>query len=225
MHHSARVASFILASSLPLVAMLGAQEGTKSVSPATPAVPASRGIAIRSAPTGAAAPQAFNVDDVHSVALFGVQHMGAGRFWGRFNDVTGSFAFQPGTADGLRFDITIKTESVDTGVADLDKHLRSPDFFAAKDFPTMTFKSTKATKTGERTFDVQGELTMHGVTKTITAAVEQCGMADMGRGAKAGFEATFTVKRSDFGMTYGVDKGAIGDEVKVVVGLEGGAAK
>ena len=66
---------------------------------------------------------------------------------------------------------------------------------------------------------------MHGVTKPITAKVEQCGMADMGRGAKAGFEATFTVKRSEFGMNYGVDKGAIGDEVKVVVGLEGGVAK
>ncbi len=205
MNTPARVASFVLAASLPVAAMLGAQATTKPAAPA--------------------GPQAFNVDDVHSMALFGVQHMGAGRFWGRFNDVTGSFAFQPGSADGLRFDITIKTESVDTGVADLDKHLRSPDFFAAKDFPTMTFKSTKATKTGDTTFDVQGELTMHGVTKTITAKVEQCGMADMGRGAKAGFEATFTVKRSEFGMTYGVDKGAIGDEVRVVVGLEGGVAK
>lgn len=204
----ARIASFVLAASLPIAAMLGAQAEGKPA-PAT----------------AAAGPQAFNVDDVHSMALFGVQHMGAGRFWGRFNDVTGSFAFQPGSADGLRFDITIKTESVDTGVADLDKHLRSPDFFAAKDFPTMTFKSTKAAKTGDRTFDVQGELTMHGVTKPITAKVEQCGMADMGRGAKAGFEATFTVKRSEFGMNYGVDKGAIGDEVKVVVGLEGGVAK
>jgi polyisoprenoid-binding protein YceI len=177
------------------------------------------------AASAAAGPQAFTIDDVHSMAMFRVQHMGAGHFWGRFNEVTGNFAFQPGSADGLRFDVTIKTESVDTGVPDLDKHLRTPDFFAVKDFPTMTFKSTKATKTGESTYDVMGELTMHGVTKPITAKVEFCGMRDMGRGPKAGFEATFTVKRSEFGVNYGVEKGAIGDDVKVIVGLEGSPAK
>ena len=187
-------------------------------------------LAAGAAPQSPAAPaagslQAFSIDDVHSMALFRIQHMGSGQFWGRFNDVSGNFAFQPGSADGLRFDVTIKTESVDTGVPDLDKHLRSPDFFAVKDFPTMTFKSTKATKTGERTFEVAGELSMHGVTKPVTATLEYCGMADMGRGPRAGFEATFKVKRSDFGMKYGVEKGAIGDEVKVVVGLEGTAAK
>jgi polyisoprenoid-binding protein YceI len=66
---------------------------------------------------------------------------------------------------------------------------------------------------------------MHGVTKPITAKVEFCGMRDMGRGPKAGFEATFTVKRSEFGVNYGVEKGAIGDDVKVIVGLEGSPAK
>jgi len=89
----------------------------------------------------------------------------------------------------------------------------------------MTFKSTAARKTGDRSYDVDGELTMLGVTKPITVRMEFCGMADMGRGPKAGFEAQFTVKRSEFGMKYGVEKGAIGDEVRVVVGLEGGAAK
>ena len=177
------------------------------------------------APTPSAAPMVCTIDDVHSMALFRVHHMGAGQFWGRFNDVSGNFAFEEGKAEGLRFDVTIATESVDSGNDNLDKHLRSPDFFASKDFPTMTFKSGAARKTGERTFDVDGELTMHGVTKPITAKVEFCGMADMGRGPKAGFEAQFTVRRSDFGMTYGVEKGAIGDEVKVVVGLEGAPAE
>ena len=177
------------------------------------------------APTPSAAPMVCTIDDVHSMALFRVHHMGAGQFWGRFNDVSGNFAFEEGKAEGLRFDVTIATESVDSGNDNLDKHLRSPDFFASKDFPTMTFKSGAARKTGERTFDVDGELTMHGVTKPITAKVEFCGMADMGRGPKAGFEAQFTVRRSEFGMTYGVEKGAIGDEVKVVVGLEGAPAE
>ena len=181
---------------------------------------------IQGAPAAAKqGPVVCTVDDTHSLALFRIHHMGAGQFWGRFNDVSGNFAFEPGKAEGMKFDITIKTESVDTGVAPLDKHLRSPDFFGAKDFPTMAFKSTGAKKTGDGTFDVSGDLTLHGVTKPVVAKLEFTGMADMGKGATAGFEATFTVKRSDFGMKYGVDKGAIGDDVKVVVALEGGVAK
>ena len=183
------------------------------------------GAAADQAATAAPALTVCTVDDTHSLALFRVHHNGAGQFWGRFNDVTGNFTFESGKAEGMKFDITIKTESVDTGVEGLNKHLRSPDFFGAKDFPTMTFKSTGAKKTGEKTFDVTGDLTMHGVTKSIVAAVEFTGMANMGKATSAGFEATFTVKRSDFGMKYGVEKGAIGDDVKVVVALEGGVAK
>jgi polyisoprenoid-binding protein YceI len=89
----------------------------------------------------------------------------------------------------------------------------------------MTFKSTAAKKTGETTYDVSGDLTIHGVTKPVVAKLEFTGMADMGKGMNAGFEATFAVKRSDFGMNYGIKQGALGDDVKVVVALEGGVAK
>ena len=192
------------------------------------AIPMIGATAVAQAPApapAAAASMTCAVDPVHSMALFRVQHLGAGQFWGRFNDVTGSFSFEPGKAEGMNFDISISTESVDSGNEDLDKHLRSPDFFAAKDFPAMTFRSTGAKKTGERTYELMGELTMRGVTKPVTAALEFCGMADMGRGPKAGFEAQFTIKRSEFGVNYGVEKGAIGDEVRVIVGLEGGPKK
>jgi polyisoprenoid-binding protein YceI len=203
-------AVLVLSAPIALAGMLAAQSQPVAKAPA--AAPA-------------AGVQVFEIDDVHSMAMFRIHHMGAGQFWGRFNDVSGNFAFEEGKAEGLRFDVTIKTESVDSGNESLDKHLRSPDFFSAKDFPAMTFKSTAARKTGDRTYDVDGELTMLGVAKPVTAKVEFCGAADMGRGRKAGFEAQFTVKRSDFGMKYGVEKGAIGDEVRVVVGLEGGVAK
>ena len=73
--------------------------------------------------------------------------------------------------------------------------------------------------------EVAGDLTMHGVTKPITAMIEVTGMADMGMGERGGVEAIFTVKRSDFGMNYGVEKGMIGDNVKVMVNLEGVKAK
>lgn len=170
-------------------------------------------------------PQVFTVDDVHSMALFRVQHFGAGQFWGRFNDIEGNFTFAPTRAEGMKFDITIKVDSVDTANDDLNKHLRSPDFFSAKDFPLMTFKSTSAVKVDDGTYDVTGDLTLHGVTKSVVARVEYCGMADMGRGPKAGFEAQLLIKRSDFGIKYGVDKGAIGNDVKIIVGLEGVLAK
>ena len=190
------------------------------------AVPSAEPAQTPAAPTTpAAGARSFTVDGVHSKAFFRVLHMGAGQFWGRFNDVSGSFSFDPANMASAKFDVTIKIESVDSGNEDLDKHLRSPDFFAAKDFPKMTFRSTGAKKTGERTYELMGELTMRGVTKPVTASLEFCGMADMGRGPKAGFEAQFTVKRSEFGVNYGVEKGAIGDEVRVIVGLEGGPKK
>lgn len=85
----------------------------------------------------------------------------------------------------------------------------------------MTFKSESVSKKSDGTLEVTGSLSMHGVAKTITAALEVTGVADTGMGARAGIEAVFTVKRSDFGMKYGVEKGTLGDQVRVVVSLEG----
>ena len=166
---------------------------------------------------------AYQVDDVHSSALFRVHHAGAGQFWGRFNVVEGTFTMSD---DPMRmaFAIDIPVESIDTRTEKLDGHLKSPDFFNSKEFPKMSFKSTSAKKGANGMFEVAGDLTMHGVTKPITAMVEITGMSSM-MGERGGAEATFTVKRSEFGMTYGVEKGVIGDMVKVVVGLEGVAPK
>jgi polyisoprenoid-binding protein YceI len=189
------------------------------------------GIAATSAPQSAAPASAsgtagvsdsavYKIDDVHSSALFRVHHLGAGQFWGRFNSVSGTMTFGAGGAP-VAFDIAIATESVDTAEPKLDGHLKSPDFFNVKEFPSMTFKSTAVTRKSDGSYEVAGTLSMHGVTKPITAAIEVTGIADMGMGARAGVEAVFTVKRSDFGMKYGLEKGTLGDAVRVVVGLEG----
>src|SRR6185436_16496600 len=111
--------------------------------------------------------------------------------------------------------------NVDTGNAQRDGHLKSPDFFNAKQYPTITFKSTSV-KAGESptTLAVTGDLTMHGVKKSITIPVELTGNGEFPPGVKrAGVEATLTVKLTDFeikGMP-----GALSDEVKVIVSLEG----
>jgi len=164
-----------------------------------------------------AAKEIFNIDSVHSTAIFRVQHLGAGNFYGRFNEIEGTIDWD--AEEGPSFDVSIKIESVDSGNESLDKHLKNADFFDAKQFPTMTFKSTNAQKMGDD-WKVMGEMTMHGVTKSIEVDMEFVGRADFGRGDRVGFETSFTVKRSDFGMNWGVEKGSLGDATKIIVSLE-----
>ena len=162
----------------------------------------------------------FKIDRVHSSCNFRVEHLAASMFWGRFDDVNGSITYTPGSTGSLEFDIRIPVASVHGGDDKLDNHLRGPDFFNAKEFPEMTFKSTKAVPAGGRMWKVDGELTLLGVSKPITAMVEWIGFSEP-RGKKLiGFEASFTITRSDFGMDYQVDQGGLGDEVSIIVGLE-----
>ena len=198
---------------LSLAALTAAGLGAQTAPQAKPAA----ATAASSNPSDVAT---YKIDDVHSSALFRVHHLGAGQFWGRFNTISGSMNFSAG-GEPTAFDISIATDSVDTGEPKLDGHLKSPDFFNSKEFPAMTFKSASVTKKADGNFEVAGDLSMHGVTKSITAALEVTGVADMGMGARAGVEAVFTVKRSDFGMKYGLEKGTLGDSVRVVVSLEG----
>jgi polyisoprenoid-binding protein YceI len=165
----------------------------------------------------------WTVDDVHSMAMFRVQHMGAGMFWGRFDGVSGTVTTTGAGPESIAFDITIDAGSISSGNDKLNAHLKSPDFFSVKEFPTMTFRSSSATRGPDGMWSVAGDLTMHGVTKPITARVEMTGTSKGRGGDMAGFEATFTVDRSQFGMNYGVEKGAIGKDVRVIVGLEVGA--
>lgn len=165
-----------------------------------------------------AAKETFNIDSVHSTAIFRVQHLGAGNFYGRFNELEGTIDWD--AEGGPSFDVSINIESVDSGNEALDKHLKNADFFDAKQFPTMTFQSTSAKKMGDD-WKIMGEMNMHGVTKAVEVDMEFVGRADFGRGDRIGFETSFTVKRSDFGMNWGVEKGSLGDTTKIIVSLEG----
>lgn len=164
--------------------------------------------------------KSFQVDPVHSTAIFRVHHRGAGRFYGRFNDVTGLIEYTPGSEHGLSLDISIDINSVDTGTEQLDNHLKSLDFFNAVEFPAMTFKSNEATLIKPGFYRVKGIIRMHGVSHPLTIEVEETGLASGRRGELVGFETTFTLKRSQFDMNYGVEQGALGDDVHVIVSLE-----
>ena len=176
-------------------------------------LPASTPTAVAPAPSEAVA---FKVDSAHSSVVFRVQHLVA-PFWGRFNKVAGSVNWDAGAPEKSSVAITIEAGSIDTADAKRDDHLRGPDFFSTKEFPEIVFKSTKVAMQGDK-LEITGELTLHGTTKSVTAIGEKTGEGETRQGYKAGFEATFEIKRSDFGVKGYIP--AIGDEVRIVVALE-----
>ncbi|MEE2972256.1 MAG: YceI family protein [Planctomycetota bacterium] len=175
----------------------------------------------RVASSTAPAAMTWKLDPVHCMALFRIHHVGAGQFWGMFDGVTGTISWPENGDEVPVFDVSVDVESVHTGTEKLDRTIMSPQFFNAKEFETVSFKSTGGERTGEGTWNVTGDFTMHGVTKPVTAAVELTGVVGNPVQKKAGFEALFTLKRSDFDMNWGVKNKALGDEVRMVVGLEG----
>jgi polyisoprenoid-binding protein YceI len=168
-----------------------------------------------------AGPESFKIDSVHSSALYRVKHMQVSFSWGRFDDVSGMVAWDAGNPESASFDVRIKTESIDSNNRKRDEHLKGPEFFDTKKFPTMTFKSSSVKKTGDNEYEVSGDFTLHGVTRPLTAKVEMTGAAKgMDGKPLVGFETTFEIKRSDFGM--GKMVGPIADEVRIIVSLEAG---
>ena len=173
-------------------------------------------MAVAQAPKTAGPVETFRLDPVHCMALFRIQHQGAGQFWGRFNEVTGTVDYPRDDSAAPKFDIQVDVASIDTGTTKLDRTLMGPDFFNAREFETLTFKSTGAERIGERRWMITGDLVILGKTLPVTAEVEVTGVRGNPVVAKAGWEAVLTIYRSDFGMTWGVDNGALGDEVKLV---------
>ena len=165
----------------------------------------------------------FKLDPVHCMANFRVQHMGAGMFWGRFNEVTGQIVTSKEGMVPVSFDVVIDVDSIDTGTEKLDRTLMGPNFFDGKEFKTITFTTNGITAVAgaDAKWTVTGQVSMLGVTKPVSAVVERTGVNGSSVMKKAGYEAIFSIKRSDFGMSWGVDNGALGDEVDLVVGLEG----
>jgi polyisoprenoid-binding protein YceI len=169
----------------------------------------------------ALAADTYTVDRDHSSALFRIGHIGISATWGRFNDVAGTFV-EDADPSKASVEIQIKADSVDTNQKKRDDHLKSPDFFNAKQFPTLTFKSKSLKKVDEKTLEVTGDLTIHGVTKPLTTKIVHIGSGKTPMGdTRSGWETTFTIKRSDFDMKYGLDMDPSGDEVRITVALEG----
>lgn len=205
------IRKIVAASALSLALAAGSYAALSS----TAAQPA---VETKTAPAPAAAgAKTFKVDSAHSSVFFKIKHMNAANFYGRFNKVEGSFDLA-----GNVLEATVDAASVDTNSTGRDNHVKSPDFFSVKEFPTITFKGTSFTKKDDTNWEVKGDLSFHGKTKEVVLNVANTGQGPgRGGGTVAGIETTFTIKRSDFGMDFML-KG-LSDDVTLTISLEGGA--
>ncbi len=166
----------------------------------------------------------YAIDKAHSEAAFQVRHL-VTRVRGRFTDFDGMVEFDDQNPERSTVNVTIQAKSVDTGDATRDNHLRTGDFFDAETFPTLTFRSTKVTKTGGDTFDVAGDLAIRGVTKPVTLAMAFLGKAtDPWGKERLGFEGEVKINRKDFGLMWNtaLETGGflVGDEVKISLQIQ-----
>lgn len=180
------------------------------------------GAGLALAGTSATAADTYRVDPAHSTAIFRIKHLNASYNYGRFNDIEGTFTLDDGNPAACQIDITVKAASLDTHNPRRDQHVMGPDFLNVKQYPIITFKSTKFTPAGKDAYEVTGDLTLHGVTKPITVKVTRTGPVVGLRGAMAGLETNFQIKRSEYqvnGMLSGPMQ--VGDDVWLIVSVEG----
>ncbi len=167
----------------------------------------------------------YNVDINHTTVSFKVRHLFS-KVQGLFNQFEGTIDYEPGKPETWKTSGTIDVRSINTSVPKRDDHLRSPDFFDAEKYPTISFKSTKVIKATDTTAKLEGLITMHGVEKPIVLDVEIHGIGkDPWGGTRAGFTATTKINRKDFGLNWNqvLESGGVlvGDEVEITLEIEG----
>jgi len=161
---------------------------------------------------------AYKIDPAHSTVQFTVQHLGISNLTGRFNNINGKISLNPKGKSSVN--ISIKTSSVDTNHRKRDTHLRSPDFFNSKQYPAIKFESTKINfDTKGQPTGILGILSMHGKSKVVLLNIKFVGAGkDPWGGYRAGYDATTTIRRSDYGMKF--MSGGIGDTIKITINIE-----
>ncbi len=174
-------------------------------------------------PTVAAAdPTLYKVDADHSGVNFKIRHL-VSSVSGRFREFDGVIRYDKQSPAVSSVEFTVRAASIDTTSNDRDEDLRSKRFFEVAKYPTLSFISTRVVPKDAETLEVTGNLTLHGVTREITFPVKLLGTVAIPGGEKAGFEASFTINRKEFGITWNnvLDSGPIlGDEVRVSIDVE-----
>ena len=163
----------------------------------------------------------YEIDAGHSGVIFKARHKHASNVYGMIGGVEGTLAYDPDNTAKNAISVSAKSATIHTLVEGRDEHLRGPDFFNAREFPTINFKSKAWKKSDDGKYEITGDLTLLGVTKSVTAKAEHVETnEDNEGGTLIGFEATFKFDRTDFGMTYGM--GGLGSVVSIIVSIEAG---
>ena len=162
----------------------------------------------------------YALDPVHTSVSFRIKHLGVTNVHGRFNDVSGMLRFDEASPENFSIVVQVKTASVYTANSTRDNDLRSPNFFDAKKYPLIEFKSTSVKKIDAETYEVRGDLNLHGVSRPLKVAALMTGAGqDPWGNYRIGFETAFKIKRSDFGMADALN--IAGDEVRLTINVEG----
>ena len=167
----------------------------------------------------------WSIDPTHTHLGFGVRHLMISTVKGRFAGIEGAVSLENESATKARIDVTIDAASIDTGVAQRDDHLRSPDFFDVARFPALTFKGRRIERTGKDALRVTGDLTIRDVTREVQLDVLELGrVRDPWGGERAGYSASARINRRDFGLTWNqaLETGGfvVGDEVAITLEAE-----
>jgi polyisoprenoid-binding protein YceI len=168
----------------------------------------------------------WNLDPVHSVAEFTVRHMMISNVKGQFTGLTGVLAYDESDVTGARVEASIDASTINTRDAQRDGHLRSADFFDAEKFPTLGFRSTRVTRTGDDELAVAGVLTIHGVSRDVVFKVEGPTVPgkDPWGNSRIGLSAVTKINRKDFGLTWNaaLETGGllVGEEVTITLDVQ-----
>ncbi len=171
-------------------------------------------------PLCSAETQTWQIDPNHTAAQFSVRHLGISTVRGVFEKTTGTVSFDPSDPSKASIDATIDVNTINTRVQMRDNDLRSPHFFDAAKYPTITFKSTQTESAGPGKLKITGDLTIHGVTKQVVLSVEgpSQSIKDPMGNMRMGGNATTTINRNDFGIT--TMPAMVGDEIQIVLDVE-----
>ena len=182
-------------------------------------LPAVALLAAAVAPALSAAPVSWSIDSNHSAAQFAVRHLMVSTVRGEFSGVKGTIVIDEQDPSRSSIEATIDATTINTRVAARDNDLKGASFFDVAKYPTITFKSSKIRGTGATTFVVEGDLTMHGMTRPVTLQVEATAAVKDPKGnERRGAEATTKVSRKDFGVTG--SGGIVGDDVQITLDIE-----
>jgi polyisoprenoid-binding protein YceI len=179
----------------------------------------SAGLLLSAVSAASAAIETYVIDTVHSSVGFSIRHF-VSKVPGSFSKLNGTITVDRENLEKSSVDAVVDIGSVNTANEKRDAHLKSPDFFDAAKYGTSTFKSTSWKKTGEDTYDIVGDLTLHGVTKEVVLQTTLLGFGPGPRGTQlSGWEGKTTIKKSDFGIA---GPPILGDDVTITLSIEAG---